>query len=105
MVDEERVQFLRQSIDSNPGDTFARYALALEFARAGRVDEAVDHFHYLIDHHPDYSATYYQAGMLLADQGRTEEARQVLKQGLEVTSRLGQAHAASELQGALEALD
>jgi Flp pilus assembly protein TadD len=105
MADEERVQFLRRSIDTNPGDTFARYALALEFARAGESNKAWEHFRYLLDHHPDYWAAYYQAGTLLADQGRTEEARQVFEQGIEVTRRLGQTHALSELEAALQGLD
>jgi len=104
-MDNERVKFLQDSIAANPADTFARYALGLEYSRAGRADEAWEHFHYLIDHHPDYSATYYQAGMLLADQGRTDEARRVLSQGIDVTRRLSQAHALSELQSALDGLD
>ena len=104
-MDNERVQFLQDSIATNPDDTFARYALALEFARDGRSGEAWKHFHYLIDHNPDYPATYYQAGMLLADQGRIDEARRVLNQGIDVTRRQGQAHALGELQSALDGLD
>ena len=105
LMDSERVEFLQRSIDASPDDTFTRYALALEFTRAGKAQEAWEHFHYLLDRHPDYWATYYQAGMLLADQGRTEEARRVLQQGIEVTTRLRQVHALSELQAALEGLD
>ena len=104
-MDTERVQFLRSSIEANPGDTFARYALGLEFVRSGLPNEGWEQFRYLLDHHPEYWATYYQAGMLLSDQGRTEEARQVFKAGIEVTGRLGQAHALSELEAALESLD
>jgi Flp pilus assembly protein TadD len=105
MLDNERVQFLRSSIDVNPDDAFARYGLAVELARAGEANDAWEHFRYLLDHHPDYWATYYQAGMLLADRGRTEEARQVFSRGIEVTERLGQKHALSELQAALEGMD
>jgi Tfp pilus assembly protein PilF len=105
MADNDRMQFLKDSIDANPNDTFARYALALEFARAGQPDAAWEQFRYLLDHHADYSATYYQAGTLLADQGRMDEARHVFEKGIEVTRRLGHSHAASELQAALEALD
>jgi tetratricopeptide (TPR) repeat protein len=105
IVDNERVQFLTQAIQSNPDDTFARYALALEFARAGQPEAALEHFRYLLEHHPDYSATYYQAGVLLTDRGRIEEARRVFQDGIAVTRRLGQAHALGELQAALESLD
>ena len=104
-MDNERVKFLQDSIAANPADTFARYALGLEYSRAGRADEAWELFEYLIDHYPNYSATYYQAGMLLADRGRTDEARRVLSQGIDVTRRLGEAHALSELQAALDGLD
>jgi tetratricopeptide (TPR) repeat protein len=104
-MDNERVQFLRNSISVNPGDTFARYALALELTRGGQSGEAWEHFQYLLDHHADYAPTYYQAGNLLANQGRGEEARAVLLRGIEVTRRLGQKHAESELQAALEAVD
>ncbi len=103
-MDNERVQFLRNSIATKPDDTFARYALALELVRGGQPEEAWEHFRYLLEHHPDYSASYYQAGMLLANQGRQEEARQVLNKGIEVTGRLGQKHAHDELMDALEAL-
>lgn len=103
-MENERVQFLRDSIAAKPDDTFARYALALELGRSGKPDEAWEHFRYLMDHHPDYSASYYQAGMLLANQGRTEEARQVLAKGVEVTARLGQKHAHGELMDALGSL-
>jgi len=104
-MDHERVQFLRNSISANPGDTFPRYALALELARDGQSGEAWEHFRYLLDHHPDYAPTYYQAGNLLANQGRSEEARSVFLRGIEVTRRLGQKHAEGELRAALEALE
>ena len=104
-MESERVAFLRQSLTANPEDTFARYALALELARGGQPDEASEHFRYLLEHHPDYFAAYYQAGTLLASQGRTEDARRVFTQGVEVTRRLGQKHAESELMAALEGLE
>jgi tetratricopeptide (TPR) repeat protein len=104
-MDTERVQFLRDSISANPGDTFARYGLAVELAQGGQPDEAWEHFRYLLEHHPDYAPAYYQAGMLLMNQGRIEETRKVLTQGVELTRRLGQKHAESELTSALESLD
>ncbi|HEY6293841.1 MAG TPA: tetratricopeptide repeat protein [Terriglobia bacterium] len=104
-MDNERVQFLRDSISASPGDTFARYALALELTRGGQSTEAWEHFQYLLDHHADYAPTYYQAGNLLANQGRSEEARAVFLRGIEVTRRLGQKHAESELRAALEAVE
>src|SRR5215469_9087509 len=104
-MDAERLQFLRDSISAIPGDTFARYGLAMELARGGQPDEAWDHFRHLLEHQPNYAPAYYQAGVLLTDQGRSEEARKVLTQGVELTRRLGQKHAESELLAALDSLD
>jgi hypothetical protein len=88
----------------DPDNTFARYGLAMELANSEPA-AAWTHFEYLLLHHPDYSATYYQAGAFLLKQGRTEEARQVLSKGVEVTGRQGKQHAQGELQAALDDLN
>ena len=102
-MEKTRVEFLHECIRSNPGDTFARYALGLEL-RNSNPEEAWAHFQYLLSHHPDYPATYYQAGMFLVGQGRADEARQVLLKGIDVTKSQGNTHAQNELQTALDEL-
>lgn len=103
-MEQTRLDFLQEALKKNPDDTFARYALAMEFSNAGQAKSAWNHFEYLLAHHPEYSATYYQAGMLLGKQGRREEANKVLSQGIEVTRRQGKSHAQGELERALEEL-
>lgn len=103
-MDNNRVEFLQAALEANPDDTFARYALALELSTSDQPADAWPHFEYLLNHHPDYSATYFQAGKFLAQQGRRDEARRTLAKGVEVTERQGNHHAQSELQGALESL-
>lgn len=101
--EKTRLEFLQEALLHNPEDAFARYALALEVAKTA-PEEAWMHFEYLLTRHPEYSATYYQAGMFLLKQGRREEAQKVLAQGVEVTRRQGKQHAQSELQAALDEL-
>ena len=101
MEGTSRLNFLRESLRQHPDDAFTRYALALELSPSEPA-EAWVHFEYLVSHHPEYSATYYQAGVFLLHQGRQEEARKVLAQGIEVTRRQGKQHALSQLQAALE---
>ncbi len=103
-MDKSRVEFLKEALEANPDDTFARYALALEFSTSDQPAHAWPHFEYLLNHHPDYSATYFQAGKFLAKQNRRQEARRILVKGIEVAERQGNRHAQSELQGALDAL-
>jgi tetratricopeptide (TPR) repeat protein len=99
-----RRDFLEEALRQDPNNTFARYGLALELAKAEPA-AAWTHFEYLLLYHPEYSATYYQAGMFLVNQGRLEEARKVLSTGVEVTRHQGKQHAQSELQAALDDLD
>jgi tetratricopeptide (TPR) repeat protein len=104
-VDKNRVQFLQEALAANPDDTFVRYALALEISNSDEPGAAWPHFEYLLNHHPDYAATYFQAGKFLARQDRRDEARRILAKGIEVTQHQGNRHAQTELEGALESLE
>jgi tetratricopeptide (TPR) repeat protein len=103
-MDKSRIEFLQEALEANPDDTFARYALAVELSTSGLPAQAWPHFEYLLNHHPDYSATYFQAGKFLVQQERRDEARRIFAKGIEVTERQGNRHAQSELQAALESL-
>ncbi len=103
-MDETRIRFLKERLETNPDDAFARYGLALEFANSGELAEAWRHFEYLLDHHSEYAAAYYQAGMVLIKQGWFDQARKVLARGIEVTGRQGKLQAQRELQAALDDL-
>ena len=103
-MDKNRVEFLQRTLAANPDDTFARYALALELLTSDQPADAWPHFEYLLNHHPDYAATYFQAGRFLVQQDRRDEARRILAKGIEVAQHQGNRHAQSELQGALESL-
>ncbi|MGO8789149.1 MAG: hypothetical protein ACLQVL_17440 [Terriglobia bacterium] len=99
-----RREFLEEALRQDPGNTFARYGLALELAKSEPV-AAWTHFEYLLLHQPEYSATYFQAGAFLVKEGKIDEARKVLAAGLEVTERQGKRHAKAELQAALDDLN
>ena len=103
-AEKARREFLEEALRQDPGNIFARYGLALELAKSDTA-AAWTHFEYLLLHHPEYAATYFQAGTFLMKQGRLDEARKVLAAGVEVTGRQGKQHAQAELQGALDDLD
>jgi Flp pilus assembly protein TadD len=100
----ERLNSLRAMLDQDPGNTFVRYGLAMELARQGDLEQAVQEFNALMHHNPDYAAAYFHGGQTLEKMGRIEEARQVYQRGIEVTARTGDAHTRSELQAALDLL-
>lgn len=100
-----RLEFLQDTLATDPENTFVRYGLAMELKNAGKSADAWAHFNYLLTHHPDYSAAYFQAAMLLMKLERAPEARNVLEVGIEVTGRQGNVHAQSELRAALDDLE
>lgn len=91
-------------IAQKPGDPFPRYALALEYKNAGRLDEAQATFAELMTVEPAYTATYLHAGNVLVTLGRREEARSTYQTGIDVATRAGDTHARGELEGALASL-
>lgn len=99
-----RLETLQEMVGQDPGNTFARYALAQEYTQLGRLEEAVAEFLRLIEVNPDYSAAYFHGGKTLEKLGRLQEARQMYRRGVEASGRMGDAHALSEMQAALEEL-
>jgi tetratricopeptide (TPR) repeat protein len=95
---------LEEFIASHLEDAFARYGLAMECAREGDNDAALEHFRHLLDSHPDYVSGYFQYGQLLARLARNDEARQILAAGVSAARRSGDSHAADEMQTTLDSL-
>ena len=91
-------------VTQDPGNAFARYGLATEYARAGRFPDAVAEFEALIEAHPDYAAAYQQVGQALEQLGRIEQAREFYHRGIAVTTSQGNLHARDQLQAALDSL-
>lgn len=105
MVDESRVATLKQVLEANPDDAFARYALGLEYSGAGDTEAALAEFNRLLTSHPDYSNGYFMAAQALARVERNEEARAMLQRGIESAQRTRNQHAMAEMQGMLDELD
>ena len=99
-----RVEILTAMLEQNPADSFARYALAQEFANTGHLDRAVEEYRALIAANADYAAAYFHGGQVYEKLGRLEEARGLYEKGIDVTTRTGDGHARSELEAALNLL-
>jgi tetratricopeptide (TPR) repeat protein len=99
-----RLDILKQMLEQDPKNTFARYGLAMEFAKSGDLDQAVAEFQNLIATDENYAAAYFHAGQALEKSGKLDEARTVYEKGIEVTTRKGDLHTRSEIEGALSLL-
>jgi len=99
-----RIEMLTNLLSQNPNDAFARYGLAMEYANSGQTEPALSEFARLLQLHPDYTAAYQMAAQTLMRVGRSDDARQMLMNGITSAQRTGNRHAESEMQGMLEEL-
>ena len=95
---------LKQFLEENPSDAFARYGLAMELAKTGDVEAALREYRRIMEVNPDYTPAYQMAGQMLVEAGRTDEARQYFQQGIASAKRGGNAHAQSEMQAMMDEL-
>jgi tetratricopeptide (TPR) repeat protein len=100
----DRLDALREMVSHDPNNAFARYGLAMEYAKTGRLEDAVAEYTNLLEGSPDYAAAYYHGGQALERLDRLEDARDWYQRGIEATTRNGDAHTRSELQTALDLL-
>ena len=99
-----RTEMLKSLLAQDPKNTFARYGLAMEYANTGHSAEAVAEYRLLMENNPDYAAAYFHCGQTLERMGQLDDARATYQQGIDVTTRIGDLHTRSELQGALDLL-
>jgi predicted Zn-dependent protease len=101
----DKITGLKEILALDPGNSFARYGMAMELAKLGETDAALREFDTLLGNDPDYTAGYFMAAQALADAGRRAEAIDRLKAGIACATRTGNHHALSEMQAMLDELD
>ena len=85
----------------DPDDSFVRFALASEYVKLKRWEEALMAFNDLYEKDPSYVGLYYHYGKLLHGLGKPDKAAAVYREGIAVATRITDFHARSELQSAL----
>ena len=87
-----------------PNDIFLRYSLAMELDKEGNHDDSLSQLVELTREDPAYVPAFFMAGQQLARLDRVEDAREVLREGIEEARKQGNAHAASEMSEFLMSL-
>lgn len=101
----DKVANLKEILEQDPKNAFARYGLAMEHAGRGETEAAMGEFARLLEDHPDYTAGYFMAAQTLAKAGRAAEAKQRLVDGMTCARRTGNQHAAREMQAMLDEME
>ena len=87
-----------------PHDVFLRYALAMELEKEGEHQRSLDLLRELMQEDPPHVPSFFMAGQHLAARGNADEARGVLREGIEAARQQGDAHAAAEMSEFLSEL-
>jgi Tfp pilus assembly protein PilF len=99
-----RIAILTGFLEQDPRDSFSRYALALEYVKAERPEDARREFETVLSNDPGYLATYLQLGQLYRTMNLLHEAEKTLRSGIAVAVAARDGHTQGELEGALEEL-
>ncbi len=102
---KDKIAGLKEILELDPMNSFARYGVAMELASRGETEAALGEFDTLLKNDVDYTAGYFMAAQTLAKAGRTAEAMERLKAGIGSAARSGNHHALSEMQAMLDELD
>lgn len=97
----KRLAMLEKLVQSGTADSFARYALALEYKGLGRVDDSLAAFETLRAADEGYVPMYLMCGSMLLESGRSALAIEWLEAGMIVAKRAGDVKALGELGDAL----
>jgi hypothetical protein len=100
----DKIAGLKEILALDPGNSFARYGIAMELAKRGDVEAALAEFDTLLTNDVDYTAGYFMSAQTLAGAGRKGEAIERLKAGIGCAARSGNSHALSEMQAMLDEL-
>jgi len=91
---------LQKLYDENPSDAFNAYALALELQKDS-PEQALELFQKILEEQPEYLATYYHAGVLMADMDYIDLAIKTIRKGIALASQIENTRTSKELQALL----
>lgn len=99
---QSKIKQLARQIKNNPGDSFSKFALALEFRKQGKFKNARILFEDILKHDPDYVGVYYHLGKLYEMHDRLQDARKMYEDGIPKAEQQQKKRTKSELQEALQ---
>jgi tetratricopeptide (TPR) repeat protein len=95
-----RLEKLHKFLAATPNDPFLLYAIALEHKKTDST-KAIEYLQKTLTADPHYCYAYFQLGQVLEGTGDLDAARKAYTDGITAAEKAGDAHAGSELAGAL----
>ena len=99
-----RIEAILGMLAKTPDDVFLNYSLGMEYASAGRYDEAAGRFKRCSRLDENYIAAYVEAGKSLRSAGRLDEARKTFAAAIKLTATQGESHVRDYIQQQIDSL-
>jgi len=103
-MSSQRLDAMRAMVAKNPNNALARFGLANEAMKAQLFDEAAEQLRLYLASHDDEGNGYGRLADALVHLGKTEEARDALRRGIDAAQRFGHPTMANEFEARLEEL-
>ncbi len=102
---QSKIKQLARQIKNNPGDSFSKFALALEFRKEGELKKARILFEDILSSDPNYVGVYYHLGKLYEVLDRLNDAQNLYQKGITIANKQDKQRTEKELNEALEQLE
>ncbi len=100
----ERIAMFQEALKFNSEDPLGNFGLASAYLELQEYTQAIEPFQKTLKAQPKHSVAYASLGKCLAATGQTEQAREILKQGIEVAAAKGDLMPLKAMQAHLESL-
>lgn len=98
--DNSRITQLFSLIQQQGADAFSCYALAMEYRKAGEIQEAIHWLQKTLELEPEYLAVFYQLAALYASLDDTQNAMITYDQGIQLAETKKDLKTLAELKNA-----
>jgi hypothetical protein len=99
-----RREKIEAMLQKDPKDQFLRYQLAMELEKVDQHEESLALFRGLMADAPAHVPSFLMAAQHLTKLDRIDEARGILRQGIEEARKQANSHAAGEMSELLASL-
>ncbi len=100
-----RLEQLQKMLEKQPDDAFLLYGIAMEYKKSEQFDEALRLLGRVSEVDPGHGYAWFQKGQIQEAKGDITAAKSAYEAGIAAAQKSGDAHARSELEGALSMLD
>jgi tetratricopeptide (TPR) repeat protein len=101
----DKLTKLFSMLERQPSDTFLLYGIGMEYKKLDDLPRAIEYFNKVLAVDPGYCYAYYQRAQVQEQAGDVPAAKASYQEGIAAAERVGDAHARSELDGALQMLE